>query len=348
MVSSQRLKVGDLVEVKSKSEILRTLDNNGQLEGMPFMPEMFAYCGRRFRVTKRAHKACDTVFPTRSRKITNAVHLETRCNGDAHGGCQAGCLIYWKEAWLKPVSTESGRQGERFAPSSTADDHGCTEADVLRGARADREAETDEPVYVCQATRLPYASHDLSPYDFRQYIEDYVSGNVSFTKWLAGICYIVYQHLIKLGIGLGTPLRWLYENTQTIRRGLPYPHRTGAIPPGEPTPSAKLDLHEGDWVKVKSYREILGTLTTENKNRGLLFDGEMLPYCGGHFQVRTRVEQIIDEATGKMLRMKNPCIILDGVVCQARYSECRLFCPRQIYPYWREVWLERSADPRRG
>ena len=91
--------------------------------------------------------------------------------------------------------------------------------------------------------------------------------------------------------------------------------------------------------------EILATLTTDNKNRGLLFDGEMMPYCGGHYQVKTRVEQIIDEATGKMIRMKNPCIILEGVVCQARYSECRLFCPRAIYPYWREVWLERSPGP---
>src|SRR5206468_2983049 len=52
---------------------------------------------------------------------------------------------------------------------------------------------------------------------------------------------------------------------------------------------------------------------------------------------------IVDEKTGKMMHFKNPCIILDGVVCQSRYSECRLFCPRSIYSYWREIWLERIS-----
>ncbi len=51
--------------------------------------------------------------------------------------------------------------------------------------------------------------------------------------------------------------------------------------------------------------------------------------------------KIINERTGKMQEMKNPCIILDSVVCKARYSDCRMFCPREIYSWWREIWLER-------
>jgi hypothetical protein len=39
--------------------------------------------------------------------------------------------------------------------------------------------------------------------------------------------------------------------------------------------------------------------------------------------------------------MRHPCIILEDVVCQSRYSTCRMLCPRSIYPYWREIWLER-------
>src|ERR1700677_168246 len=105
-MKSSKLSVGDWVEVRSKDEILRTLDSNAQLDGMPFMPEMFAFCGRRFQVYKRAHKTCDTVFPVRGRRVDRAVHLETRCDGSAHGGCQASCLIFWKEAWLKPLSSD--------------------------------------------------------------------------------------------------------------------------------------------------------------------------------------------------------------------------------------------------
>ena len=67
----------------------------------------------------------------------------------------------------------------------------------------------------------------------------------------------------------------------------------------------------------------------------------MTIYCGGEYKVLRRVEKIIDEKTGKMMRMKNDCIILEGVVCTARYSHFRRLCPRAIYPYWREIWLKR-------
>jgi hypothetical protein len=56
------------------------------------------------------------------------------------------------------------------------------------------------------------------------------------------------------------------------------------------------------------------------------------------------VKRIVDEKTSRMIEMKTPCVVLEGVVCQARYSECRLFCPRAIYSYWRENWLERVPE----
>jgi len=43
-----------------------------------------------------------------------------------------------------------------------------------------------------------------------------------------------------------------------------------------------------------------------------------------------------------MLQMKSPCIVLDKVVCSADYSHDRLFCPRKIPPYFREIWLRRA------
>src|SRR5262249_17516442 len=102
-----QLSVGDWVEIRSKEEILNTLDQQGQLDGLPFMPEMFRFCGRRVKVFKRAHKTCDTVNETGGRRLANAVHLDTRCDGQAHGGCQAACLFFWKLAWIKPVEAES-------------------------------------------------------------------------------------------------------------------------------------------------------------------------------------------------------------------------------------------------
>jgi hypothetical protein len=119
-----KLKAGDWVEIRSKEEILATLDKSGRLDELPFMPQMFSYCGKRFKVFKRAHKTCDTVNWTGGRRLENAVHLELRCDGAAYGGCQAACLIYWNEAWLKGLSDE--------LQTSVGQAHGsgCTEAVV--------------------------------------------------------------------------------------------------------------------------------------------------------------------------------------------------------------------------
>jgi hypothetical protein len=74
------------------------------------------------------------------------------------------------------------------------------------------------------------------------------------------------------------------------------------------------------------------------------WDAELVPYCGGTYRVKDRVTRIIHERTGKMQEMKTPCIILESVVCQARYSACRMMCPKEMYPYWREIWLERVSS----
>jgi hypothetical protein len=53
--TTSRLRAGDWVQVRTREEILGTLDSRGMLDELPFMPEMLAYCGKRMRVGKRAH-----------------------------------------------------------------------------------------------------------------------------------------------------------------------------------------------------------------------------------------------------------------------------------------------------
>jgi hypothetical protein len=108
------LRIGELVEVRSQEEILATLDEQGRLEGLPFMPEMLRFAGSRMRVYRRAIKACDTIGNTGMYRMERAVHLEAaRCDGQAHGGCQAACLLYFKEAWLKRVDGDAPRPTRR-------------------------------------------------------------------------------------------------------------------------------------------------------------------------------------------------------------------------------------------
>lgn len=342
--SKPKLKAGDWVQVRSKEEILATLDAKGQLGGMPFMPEMFRFCGQRLQVYKRAHKTCDTVFPVRERYVHRAVHLNTRCDGSAHGGCQAGCLIFWKEAWLKPVNgklvSTVSVLSNGTAPANSSK---CTESRVNEAAQR-LDAETGMPVYSCQATQLPYFTSNLKWWDIRQYVEDYRSGNVGLRRIVAGLAYSLYYNVSQAGIGLGAPMRWLYDKLAPLWSRAHFPRHAGPIPVGRRTPTGTLNLEPGELVRVKSHEEILATLNEESRNRGLLWDAEMVPYCGGTYRVLKRVTKIIDEKTGKMQEIKNPCIILDSVVCQARYSACRMFCPRSIYSYWREIWLERVEE----
>jgi len=343
-----KLRVGDWVEVRSKGEILRTLDTNGQLDGMPFMPEMFGFCGQRFQVYKRAHKTCDTVFPVRGRRVDNAIHLNTRCDGSAHGGCQASCLIFWKDAWLIPVDGSSHHGAivrekanlERANSDSASAE--CSEATVFARAAA-VDPQGGVPRYSCQATQLPYATTDLDWWDIRQYVEDYRSGNVGLWRIICGVVYLLYYSLSQAGIGVGRPMRWFYDKFYSLWRGVPFPRKSGTIPEGRPTPVKTLDLQPGEMVRIKSHEEILKTLDTRNRNRGLYFDAEEVPYCGGTYRVLKHVTKIVNERTGRLQVMKTPCVILDSVICQSRYSECRLFCPRSIYAYWREIWLERIA-----
>jgi hypothetical protein len=199
-----------------------------------------------------------------------------------------------------------------------------------------------EAAYSCQSTRIAQATTPLAWWDLRQYVEDYRSGNVRLTQMMAALLFTIYHAIASGGFGLGAAMRAAYDAFQRIRRGVPYPWRVGTIQNGQATPSARLDLRVGEWVRVKSFRKILETLDSDSKNRGMYFDGEEVPYCGGTYRVLTRVNQIIDEKSGRMLRFKNEAVVLDGVTCEARYSKCRRFCPRSIYPFWREIWLERA------
>jgi hypothetical protein len=346
MKPSSEFRADEWVEVRSEQEILATLDQSGQLDGLPFMPEMFAYCGKRFRVFKRAHKTCDPPNGTAGRRMLKTVHLEgVRCNGQAHGGCQALCLIFWKDAWLKRVNSgpESNGAGRPLASAALAGANGhCSRQDVEAATRDLSASKPDAPVFRCQSTQVHQASLPLQWWDVRQYIEDYTSGNVRLFELLRAFSFFVYSQIAIAGIGLGSFLRWIYDTVQKARGAAPYPLRNGVIPKGAKTPSARLDLKPQETVRIRSQAEILQTLDEVNYNRGMYFDPEMVPFTGGEYRVLARVNKIINEKTGEMMNLKNDCIILDEVVCKACYAKFRRFCPRSIYPYWREIWLDRT------
>jgi hypothetical protein len=156
-------------------------------------------------------------------------------------------------------------------------------------------------------------------------VQDLTSGNVTLRDFVRYGLFAMFNAFMA---------RWF---------GRRYPHLCGVAP--KPTPTAILNLQPGERVQVRSRAEIMQTVGPNMKNRGLHFDVEMVPFCDETHTVRTRVERIVDEKTGLLITMPNPCIILDGVACGGMLSSSRMFCPRSTYPYWREIWLKRTSGP---
>jgi hypothetical protein len=292
-----------LVEVRSSVEILRTLDAEGKLEGLPFMPEMIAQCGKQIRVHRRADRTC--VAGAGFRRMNATVFLqESRCDGSYHDGCQRGCLLFWKEAWLKPA------RAARPALADSARNESATRAlQNLVTRRADR--------YVCQSTELVDATAgEISRWDARPLMREIMHGELSVRGFLA----IAGRAILNRCTGWYRP-PVLAGTTEKKSRG-------------------DLALRQGEWVKVKSSDEIREQLDPNGNNCGLAFQPTMTMAIGGRFQVAFPIRKIIIEQTGKMVQMNNT-VALKGMTCQ---GPCATNCPRNEYLYWRESWLDRTKQ----
>ncbi|MFD1544488.1 hypothetical protein [Nonomuraea guangzhouensis] len=319
------LRVGDLVEIRSEAEILATLDERGELDGLPFMPEMLKFCGQRLTVHKVAHKLCDTLTKTGLRRMDSAVHLlGARCDGSAHGGCQTACSMYWKQAWIKRVAADE-------LPSHAVPDSRLLPLLEINSRKP--PAEDGAERYACQATELLRAAPVPLPMaDLGQFVADVRTRNVGVLRTLqaTGIgLYNRFQHLARRKI----------PRALRIKDGRPWGQMKGSV--RGRTPVQTLNLQPGELVRVRSRQEILDTVNEDLSNRGMNFDAELARHCGRTARVRARVDRCIDEPSGRMLEMKTPCIVLEGVVCEGVHS---LNCPREFFPFWREIWLERVAD----
>lgn len=274
---SGRLHRGQLVRVRPEREIAATLDADGKLDGMPFMPEMARHCGHAFRVYRQAGKTC--VEGHRLRRLESAVLLEgLRCEGAFHDGCQRNCLFFWKEAWLEPVVPEAREPAVALeAPT-----------DWARGLRT-RDGER----YVCQSTELLGATQSLSRWNITHFFAEIRAGELTVWRFLR----------ILWATGL--------ERLHTAFHGKRRAALSGA---GKSASRGDLELRAGDWVVVKEAEEIRLTLDPEGKNRGLSFEPDMAGFAGGRFEVEFPVRKIILEQSGKMIPLEHT-VALKGVAC---------------------------------
>jgi len=298
---------GDWVEVKSAEEIAATLDENGALGGLPFMPEMIPYCGKRLKFARQIRKTCIEQpvgrFLIRELIPDDVVILEeARCSGADHGGCQRDCSILWKTAWLRPV--DDRQQGLRTSNSQLLLSKLKTMSVLNR--------------YYCQSTELVKLVYPdtMGPLKvLAQCVQDLLSGAVSFFEMIPMVCVPLYRKLRDRLVGRPALVG-------TLKR----------------TPVGDLNLQPGELVTVKSVEEIRATLDSKGRNRGLVCDIESTVFCGKQFRVRGRLDRMISEPTGEMKRVE-ATVLLEGQNCLC--ARALGGCPRKEFAYWREVWLKR-------
>ena len=295
---TNKFQSGEIVEVLTPLEIIQTLDSRGTIHGLPFMPEMIAYCGKRYRVRSRIEKTCVVTGKMREFINDDVVFLENlRCDGSSHDGCQRGCLIFWNEAWLKKVND-----------NDTNIDAKIVETDHLRSKLITKN---NPDKYFCQSTQLIEATQKLS-----------------HTQRISKLIKEIRSNTVGLMTGLKStifPIWWRARFKKLI----------GGL---EQTPISELNLQPGEIVEVKSFDEIKSTLDKKGRNRGLEFHYDMMQFCGKQFRVRNRLEKMISEASGHMVKIKNT-VILEDVTCDFAYRFWG--CSRCIFQYWREIWLKR-------
>jgi hypothetical protein len=268
------------VEVRAPEEIRTTLDAEGKLDGLPFMPEMIKYCGLKFRVSRRA----DRVFLDRYfyvAKLKDAVFLEgLRCDGQAHDGCQMRCELFWKEDWLKPSNPSN--ESEVNPPAK----------ELVSLNLPTRKGER----YTCQATELVHASSKLPWWDPRQYLQEVMLGETTVGKLFVDLLSRAGQKILRIFKPPNGPAENLLSQS---------------------TPTETLNLRAGEWVEVKSMVEIQATLDANGKNRGLGFAPEQAEFCGKCFRVAGRVERLILEWSGEMRPTTNT-VELEEATCRGR------------------------------
>ncbi len=100
------LNPGELVEIRSADEIFATLNEKGKYRGLFFMPEMQKFCGKRFKVYKKVSTISLESTGEMRKMLSPTVFLEgVFCDGEFHEKCDRSCFCFWKEVWLKRVSS---------------------------------------------------------------------------------------------------------------------------------------------------------------------------------------------------------------------------------------------------
>lgn len=105
-ISEDEIHVGDIVRVRSRASIVRSLNSRGFHKGLSLRPDMLRFSGRTFRVVARVDRIIDE-YTGDLRRIKNGCYV---LDGVTCGGewkmCTREELYYWRSIWLEKIESE--------------------------------------------------------------------------------------------------------------------------------------------------------------------------------------------------------------------------------------------------
>ena len=186
----------------------------------------------------------------------------------------------------------------------TSDEESIAELRALVMSKTKAAASADnggDDVYRCQITESIKASTPLAVRDWSQYTAEVRSGNVGIFRFLKVAAWM------------------------TVVR---FAHRLGRDP-GMPKPAGESGrtARSSAFSRVSSsrfghWRRSAGRSTTSSGIEGSASPKRCRRRAGSG-SVKNRVDRLIDERTGKMIELKNDCIVLQGFVCKGDRSPAR-------------------------
>ncbi len=335
-----KLHVGSVVQVKSEPEILALLDDKGCFEGLPFTEEMRKFCGTICTIRAVVNRFHIEGIGIRGIKDT-VILEEARCDGRAHGMCDRACYLFFKSAWLNalPQALETGRSE-------------ANQKELLSIPSFWKDGDQS-----CQgnSTVLVKATSNLSRLDMRQYIQDVKTGtwrvrdvlfillflfnrrwDLTESVWDVSLGKRTAWDICKMAlIVLGQNIRWCFKRILYSAKG---DKKSEAVHKSSNSFAEPLNLQSGEWVEVKSRKEIIKTLGDRQRCRGLGFSSSMVKHCGERFQVAGRITNLVDEKTGKRIKNIKDTVVLEDCLCMGISFRG---CPRGCYWFWKEDWLKR-------
>ena len=177
-------------------------------------------------------------------------------------------------------------------------------------------------VVLVSGHRAPESVEGLLPWwEPSQYVQDVTSGNSTVPRVIRALLVGLFNRFQRANARL-------LPRFCLVRGCKRYPFIEGKATSGS-TPTGSLGLQPGEIVEIKSEKRSSRLWTRTTRRKGFGLTGRCSSTADDERGVLRRIEKIIDEKTGRMLKIKRDTVILEGVICAGDYHRS---CPRAIYP----------------